>query len=126
MGALTNRLRERLLAGVETNDAKNSITDSLDELKTTEWSPKFEQHMRDRLVVGAFRYGKLGAPNKPTYDRVGGIRKHLALYQEDGNTEHLVDIANIALCEFVEGVHPKKHFRAVDDGEHVKKIWTNE
>lgn len=115
----TNYLRRRLLARA---GATESLTESsLDKLKVTEWSPEFEQLMRNRLLIGAYRYGRLGDLNKPQYDRIKGIQMHLTLYQESGNTEHLVDIANIALCEFVEGDHPKKHFRSVDDGEHVER-----
>ena len=57
--------------------------------------------------------------NGETVYRIGSIVKRLMSYQETGNTELLVDVANLCLCEFVEGKHPNKHFRAVDDGEHV-------
>ena len=117
---ITDYLRKHLLttAGV----ASNQLKDSLDELKKSEWSPKFELLMRNRLIIGAFRYGKLNDPTKPQYNRIEAIQFHLDEYQERGNTEHLVDIANIALCEFVEGKHPKKHFKGVDDGKHAEII----
>ena len=92
---------------------------SVDELSRSEWSPEFEAAMRRRLIFGAYRYGCLGAPGKPRYDRVASIRKRLALYEESGNLELLVDCAHLLLLEFVEGDHPKKHFAASDDGEHV-------
>jgi len=104
----------------QANIIPNPVTDTHRELQISEWSIEFEAHMRKRLVMGAFRYGKLGEKNKPKYDRVNGISSHLSRYQRDGNLEHLVDIANIALCEFVEGEHPEKHFHSVDDGPHVK------
>lgn len=116
---VTDYLRDRLLS--ESNFG-NPLKDSLEELRASEWSPEFERHMRDRLIVGAFRYGKLSAPNKPRYNHVEDIKVRLAAYQEDGNTEHLVDIANIALLEFVEGIHPKKHFRVADDEIHAEKL----
>ena len=71
--------------------------------------------MRNRMIMGALRYGLLGAPGKPQYDRIASIIKRLKFYTEDGNTEHLVDAANLCLCEFVEGTHPLKHFGSVDD-----------
>jgi len=120
MTTVADKLRDRLLAGIEERLTKNSFKYRLNELKASEWSPEFEQRMRDNLIMGAFRYGRLCELGKPQYDRVKGMQMHLTMYQEDGNTEHLVDIANIALCEFVEGDHPKKHFRAIDDGEHVE------
>lgn len=76
--------------------------------------------MRDRLLMGAIRYGKLGAPGKPQYDCVGEIKRRAGKYEQTGNTEFLVDCANMALVEFVEGAHPQKHFKAIDDGEHAR------
>jgi hypothetical protein len=81
----------------------------------TEWSPAFERLMRNRLIMGALRYGRLKAPGKPQYDRLKSIVDRVGKYRESGNLEYLVDIANLALLEFEEGVHPKKHFAAIDD-----------
>lgn len=114
-------LRQRLLqrAGLE---ALPPPRYTLDELAASEWSPQFEQLMRNRLIMGALRYGKLGAENKSQYDRIASMQKRLIKYQQSGNMELLVDIANLCLCEFVECHHPTKHFHSIDDGEHVAKI----
>ena len=93
---------------------------SYEELKKTEWSEEFERLMRNRLIIGALRYGRLGATNKPQYDRINSMIKRLTKYQETGNKEFLVDVANICLLEFVECNHPNQHFHAIDDGEHTK------
>lgn len=95
-------------------------TIDVDALRKSEWSNEFEQLMRNRLVMGAIRYGKIGAPGKPTYDRVASMQKRLAKYTETGNKEFLVDVANLCLLEFVECAHPNAHFSAIDDGEHVE------
>lgn len=92
----------------------------IEALRVSEWSSQFETFMRNRLIMGAIRYGKLHKPGKPIYDRVESIHKRLQLYQETGNQEYLVDIANFALLEFEEGKHPLKHFSSVDDGIHAK------
>lgn len=84
-------------------------------LPNTEWSARFEQLMRNRLMMGALRYGKVHAPGKPKWNRSAGIRKRLAQYEETGNLECLVDVANLALLEFEEGTHPKKHFNAMEE-----------
>ena len=89
------------------------------DLVKSEWSLEFEKYMRNRLIVGAYRYGKLQEEGKPEYDRISSAIRRLKRYRESGNTEYLVDIANLCLLEFVEGKHPKKHFKTVDDGEHV-------
>jgi len=87
-----------------------------------QWSHAFEGAMRRRILVGAYRYGPLGATGKPRYDRMGSIISRAAEYQRTGNLELLVDIANLCLLEFVEGKHPKRHFHAQDDSKHVEVL----
>lgn len=91
-----------------------------EELQLTEWSSEFEQLMRNRLLLGRFRYGKMGDPTKAEYDHIGSIRTRLDLFEETGNLEHLVDIANLCLVEFVHTKHPLAHFAAIDDGIHCE------
>jgi len=89
-----------------------------EDLKRTEWSYDFESLMRNRLVMGAMRYGRIGERNKPTYDRPKSIAKRLAAFVKTRNKELLVDIANLCLLEFVEG---EGQFEALDSREfHVE------
>jgi hypothetical protein len=78
--------------------------------------------MRNRLIMGAIRYGRLNAPDKRQYDRVGSIIERAKIYMETGNCELLVDIANLALLEFEEGRHPNRHFEGGDSENHVSHI----
>ena len=91
-------------------------------LRRTEWSPAFERLMRNRLLMGAFRYGRMGTPGKPVYDRISDIVRRVEQYKKTGNDELLVDAANLCLLEFVEGVHPQKHFEGTDDGVHTRAL----
>ena len=93
---------------------------SFDDLWESEWSPEFERLMRNRLVMGAFRYGLLNDPRKPQFDRMNSLRKRVEGYEKTGNLEFLVDAANMLLLEFEEGNHPNKHFSSIDDGEHTQ------
>jgi hypothetical protein len=116
-------IRAHLLRFVESQGADLSRytppeAPSLSALRRSEWSDAFEQAMRNRLIIGALRYGLIGARGKPVYDRLGGIQKRLSQYRLSGNRECLVDIANLALLEFVEGKHPRAHFRALN-GDHT-------
>lgn len=120
MFTVTQHIRNHLLESLGMGKAKP--LPSLESLKKTEWSPHFEKYMRNRLIMGAIRYGVLKSKGKPQYDRVSSIRQHLDLYMETGNAEHLVDIANLSLCEFEEPNHPKFHWDAQDDSEHTKEI----
>jgi len=108
---------------------ETELTDVLfDEYKDTEWSPEFEKLMRNRLVVGGLRYGKMGHEEiphgKPRYDRVKTMKRRLDLFSETGNAEYLVDIANFSLLLYEERDHENWHFDPRDDdGEHdtIKK-----
>lgn len=97
---------------------------ALETLKATQWSEVFEKLMRNRLVMGAVRYGLINEPGKVRFDRISNIIKRCEIYQETGNDELLVDIANMAALEFEEGIHPLKHICSVDDGNtwHAKEI----
>jgi hypothetical protein len=88
---------------------------TIDDLYESEWSPSFERAMRVRLVMGALRHGLIGDPKKPVFDRISSIEKRLKAYKQTGNMEHLVDCANMLLLEFVEGVHPLRHFSSQDE-----------
>ena len=91
-----------------------------DELVKTEWSPEFEQGMRNRLLFGALRYGRLDRPNVNDYPFADYAKQRIALYLETGNMEYLLDCANMCLYEFERGIHPKRHFKSTDDGVHFE------
>jgi len=93
---------------------------SIKSLKETEWSNNFERLMRNRLIMGALRYGKLHAENKPQYNRIESIIKRARKYTDTGNKEFLVDMANFCLLEFEECKHINAHFSSIDDGDHVE------
>ena len=114
-------IRARLLAQVVDGPVGDKA-EHLIELRKSEWSPLFERLMRNRLLVGRFRYAKMGSPEKGSYDCVGSAIARLQRYQSSGNLEHLVDAANLCLVEFEHGNHPERHFAAADDAEHVEKI----
>lgn len=91
------------------------------ELTTTEWSSVFECLMRRRLLMGGLRYGLLNAEGKRKYNRVKDMIKRLKLYDATGNLEHLVDVANLAMCEYEETRRPDAHFASLDDHNHHTK-----
>lgn len=111
-------LRDHLLTKCGYTEAENLRkvygTANISKLFTTQWSAEFEQLMRNRLVMGALRYGVMGSDGKPQYDRLSSVLKRLDQYRLTGNTELLVDCANLLLLEFVEGDHPLRHFKALD------------
>ena len=113
-------MRNRLLIAAGVLRPKPNAHPSLSELKISEWSPDFEQKMRNRLIMGSFRYQTFATKrNSYNYDTATEAIKRIERYQADGNTEHLVDAANMCLLEYEFGKHPTKHFKSVDDGEHA-------
>jgi hypothetical protein len=85
----------RWKCGLPETEEANQVS-SYEGLKESEWSEDFEKLMRNRLIIGALRYGKIGAANKPQYDRVNSMIKRLTKYQETGNKEFLVVFWNLS------------------------------
>ncbi len=96
--------------------------DSYEALSTSQWSPEFERLMRNRLIMGAIRYGRFHKPGKAKYDRVASIIRRIQAYSQTGNQEYLVDAANEALCEFIEPSHPHPIWDPQDDGQHTEEL----
>ncbi len=109
------------LAGIELKSEKFGDVPSLEELKRTEWDPRFEALMRNRLIMGRFRYGPFWHNQSENFDYIGYSKKKLELYEKTGNTELLVDCANLCMKEFAVGEQPNKHFKAEDDVNHVER-----
>lgn len=113
---ITNHIRRHL-------DLPADRRPSLNELRQGQWCKLFEQLMRNRLIMGALRYETMNDKKHKgnAYDITGSIQQRITLYQESGNAEHLVDIANLCMIEFDAPSNPKAHFQAADDGVHTEK-----
>jgi len=116
-------MRERLLkrAGLSVPERRKYDFKSL---QRTEWSQEFERLMRNRLIMGAFRYGLLAEKRikGAKWNLIEPIAKKVELYEATGNTEYLVDAANYCLLAFECDNHPLKHFTALDDHhDHCKR-----
>lgn len=96
---------------------------SLHELRRTEWSKEFEDLRRNRMIMGSFRYESLETQKKSDhrYMLIEDAIRRLEKYQKEGNVEHLLDVANLCMIEYVAPSNPKAHFESVDDGEHCPK-----
>lgn len=110
MKTVTEHLRTRLLVAVPDK------VPPLESLLQSERSRQFERYRANRKVIGAMRYGLMGAAGKPEYDRVSCMIRRLEEYRQDANAEHLVDVANLAELEFAEG---GAILTPTDDGEHT-------
>ncbi len=91
----------------------------LPDLIKSEWNHEFEKLCRNRLIMGAFRYGELDRKHRgiKEYDYVESALDRLKLYKDSPNLEILVDVANFMLLEFTlcRNTVP---LISVDDGIH--------
>ena len=95
---------------------------NIEEFKKSEWSPEFEKYMRNRLIMGAFRYGKMADQELGKYNLPLDAKKRIDKYLKTKNLEHLVDAANILLLQFVHGKRIGEELKSIDDGEHSKEV----
>jgi len=99
-----------------------------DEVLKTEYSLDFDKKRQNRMVLSFYKYG----PVKFNYEQnlincIKSLEQRLAMYEETGNTEFLLDIANFAMIEYMYPQHPKTHFKQLDDGKsHITGMGINE
>ena len=80
----------------------------------TEFSPEFIKGMLDRMGVSYYKYGALAQAYPHDVDALASLKTRLAKYEEDGNTEWLMDVANFCMIEFMRPRHPKAHYEPQD------------
>ena len=115
-----DHLRDHLLDSLGYAKPADRMPD-LPVLQDTEWpaaARAFVTGMQNRVLLAGFRYGRFADPEKSKYDFLKGMEKKLAAYKRTGNTEHLFDLANYAMLEWIWPSHPDAHFRAEDDHHH--------
>ncbi len=122
MHTVTQHIRRHIFEQLGMIKKESDQMPDIEVLKKSEWCDEFEQLMRNRLIMGAFRYGQLAVEDGKEYDRMGSILKRISAYQDTGNLEYLVDIANLCLVEFIKKPHPSSHWAAQDDAEHAQEI----
>lgn len=119
---VSEHLRAHLLESLGV--VSHRVVADLDDLRERRWNSRFEQMMRGRLIMGAFRYEceDLDGYRRPRkfFDNVPSMRQRLDAYEESGDLEHLVDVANLCMIEFRASRHPKRHLGAgYDHGHHT-------
>ena len=67
-----------------------------------EYSEEFDKKRQEAIVVSYHKYG----PSKENFrkgmvDAIGSLKKNLKKFEETGNTEYLVDVANYAMFRFM-------------------------
>lgn len=85
----------------------------------------FLQGMVNRMATSYHKYGHVKDNFPQLMDAEAALLDRLRKYQETGNTEWLLDVANYAMIEFMHPRHPEAHFRATDAAESPGRIMTD-
>lgn len=111
MSTITDHIRRSLLEQAGIFDPTQRVD------LAAQWDDQFETLMRNRMRMGAYRYGHFRSSQAVPAVLVSSMRRRLDRYMATGNTECLVDVANLCLIEFCTSTHPRRHFRAIDGDE---------
>lgn len=91
----------------------NSRTEILDK----EYSIEFDEKRKNAILVSYHKYG----PSKENFkkgmvDAIGSLKKNLKKFEETGNTEYLIDVANYAMFRYM---YPQgnESYRPTDSNE---------
>ena len=91
----------------------NSRTEILDK----EYSVEFDTRRKNAILTSYYKYG----PSKENFkkgmvDAIGSLKKNLKKFEETGNTEYLVDVANYAMFRYM---YPQcnESYRPTDSNE---------
>lgn len=91
----------------------------------SEYSDKFLEGMLNRMEVSFSKYGALKEAYPLKVSAIKSLELRLKKYKESGNLEHLIDLANYAMIEFM---HPEKedaYFEATDSKDSPGRVWHN-
>lgn len=75
---------------------------TVDDIIKSEYSEEFDRKRKNAVCVSFYKYG----PSKENFkkgmvDAIGSLKKNLKKFEETGNTEYLVDVANYAMFRFM-------------------------
>lgn len=79
---------------------------------------KYERYQTRRYSSARFLQRFRAEDAKPPYPEIGdaiaSLKERLKLYEKTGNLEHLIDVGNFAMIEYMHPRHPNAHFEAQD------------
>ena len=92
--------------------------DTAEQIMQRDYSFEFDELRKNRIVQSHYKYGWM-CETYPTglASAIGSLKKRLELYEQTGNTEYLVDVANFAMIEFKYPMHKSAHFKTVPSEE---------
>jgi hypothetical protein len=97
-----------------------------DGVPSSEFSRPFVQGMADRMGVSYCKYGRVAEAYPSRVDAIASLKLRLEKYEQTGNTEWLMDVANFAMIEYMHPRPAQAHFRATDSKESPGRKWHGE
>lgn len=88
-----------------------------EDILAQEYCAEFDEKRKNAILVSFHKYG----PSKENFkkgmvDAIGSLKKNLKKFEETGNTEYLVDVANYAMFRYM---YPQgnESYRPTDSNE---------
>jgi hypothetical protein len=87
------------------------------EILRQEYCAEFDERRKNAIVCSFYKYG----PSKENFqkgmvDAIGSLKKNLKKFEETGNTEYLVDIANYAMFRYMYPMEGES-YKATDSNQ---------
>lgn len=95
---------------------------ALAETLRSEFSDRFVDGMRNRMIVSFHKYGPVAHGYPDRVNALDSLEERIQRYRETGNAEWLIDAANFAMIEFMHPSHPDAHFRPTDSHESPGRV----
>lgn len=89
------------------------VTATPEQILRQDFSEDFVQKMRNRIVVSHYKYGWMKDTYPELADAVACLEERLELFKKTGNLEHLVDVANFAMIEYLHPGTPTPTLRVL-------------
>lgn len=98
---------------------------TLDQILAKDFSEDFVQKMRNRILMSHYKYGWMKDTYPDLADAIACLEERLALFKKTGNLEHLVDVANFAMIEYLYPRHSNAHFEGTDSDKSPGLVGTS-
>lgn len=88
----------------------------------SEFNESFVEGMRKRMATSYHKYGLMREAAEAGVQQLESALVRIQRYKDTGNTEWLMDAANMLMIEFTHPLHAEAHFRATDSDESPGRV----
>ena len=91
--------------------------DTREQILRRDYSTEFDTLRQNSMLQSHYKYGHISENYPALADAFGSLKKRVELYEQTGNADWLIDIANFAMIEFMHPAHKDYHFRRTGSDE---------